>query len=95
MGSPGLIMSGSKDEGPLLGGVRPDRLPCGRGVLVGRRTGARLVQTALAGEIALAGEASRAEEAELAGLGQVTLPGQGESVRGISAAADKLLQIRR
>jgi DNA segregation ATPase FtsK/SpoIIIE, S-DNA-T family len=47
MGSPGLIMSGSKDEGQLLGGVRPVALPAGRGYLVERRTGSRLVQTAL------------------------------------------------
>jgi S-DNA-T family DNA segregation ATPase FtsK/SpoIIIE len=47
MGAPGLIMSGSKDEGQLLGGVRPVALPTGRGYLVGRRTGSRLVQTAL------------------------------------------------
>ena len=47
MGSPGLVMSGSKDEGPLLGGVRPAALPAGRGYLVERRAGSRLVQTAL------------------------------------------------
>jgi S-DNA-T family DNA segregation ATPase FtsK/SpoIIIE len=47
MGSPGLIMSGSKDEGPLLGGVRPAAQPPGRGYLVERRAGSRLVQTAL------------------------------------------------
>jgi len=47
MGSPGLVMSGSKDEGPLLGGVRPAALPVGRGYLVERRAGSRLVQTAL------------------------------------------------
>jgi DNA segregation ATPase FtsK/SpoIIIE, S-DNA-T family len=47
MGSPGLIMSGSKDEGPLLGGVRPGPQPPGRGYLVERRAGSRLVQTAL------------------------------------------------
>jgi DNA segregation ATPase FtsK/SpoIIIE, S-DNA-T family len=47
MGSPGLIMSGSKDEGPLLGGVRPAAQVPGRGYLVERRTGSRLVQTAL------------------------------------------------
>ena len=47
MGSPGLIMSGSKDEGQLLGGVRPAPLPPGRGHLVERRAGTRLVQTAL------------------------------------------------
>jgi DNA segregation ATPase FtsK/SpoIIIE, S-DNA-T family len=46
MGSPGLIMSGSKDEGQLLGGVRPVALPPGRGYLVERRGGTRLVQTA-------------------------------------------------
>ena len=46
MGSPGLIMSGSKDEGQLLGGVRPAALPAGRGYLVERRAGTRLVQTA-------------------------------------------------
>jgi S-DNA-T family DNA segregation ATPase FtsK/SpoIIIE len=47
MGSPGLIMSGSQEEGQLLGGVRASRQPCGRGFLVERRTGSRLVQTAL------------------------------------------------
>jgi S-DNA-T family DNA segregation ATPase FtsK/SpoIIIE len=46
MGSPGLIMSGSRDEGQLLGGVRPVALPAGRGYLVERRAGNRLVQTA-------------------------------------------------
>ena len=49
MGSPGLIMSGSKDEGALLGGVRPASQPSGRGFLVGRRNGSRLVQAALLG----------------------------------------------
>jgi len=49
MGSPGLIMSGSKDEGALLGGVRPAPQPCGRGFLVGRRNESRLVQVALLG----------------------------------------------
>ncbi len=48
MSSPGLVMSGSKDEGTLLGGVRPAALPAGRGYLVERRAGSRLVQTALA-----------------------------------------------
>jgi len=46
MGSPGLIMSGSRDEGQLFGGVRPTALPAGRGYLVERRAGSRLVQTA-------------------------------------------------
>jgi hypothetical protein len=47
MGSPGLIMSGSKDEGPLIGSVKPAPQPAGRGFYVERRTGSRLVQVAL------------------------------------------------
>ncbi len=47
MGSPGLVMSGNKDEGTLLGSVKPTKLQAGRGYLVDRRTGTRLVQTAL------------------------------------------------
>jgi len=43
-------MSGSRDEGALLGGVRPQAQPPGRGLFVERRTGARLIQTALAGD---------------------------------------------
>ena len=46
MGTPGVIMSGSKDEGQLWGGVRPTELPQGRGYFVERRGGGRLVQTA-------------------------------------------------
>ncbi len=46
LASPGLVMSGSREEGVLLGSVRPSELPPGRGVLVGRGT-ATLVQTAL------------------------------------------------
>ena len=49
MGSPGLIMSGSKDEGTLLGSVKAQQLPPGRGNLVARRAGTKLVQTALVG----------------------------------------------
>ncbi|MGX1768676.1 type VII secretion protein EccCa [Dietzia sp. NPDC055343] len=48
LGGAGLIMSGSREEGPLLGGVRPGPLPAGRGRFVTRDGGARLVQTALA-----------------------------------------------
>nr|WP_202420490.1 type VII secretion protein EccCa [Actinomadura rayongensis] len=47
MAVPALIMSGSKEEGPLFGEVRATPLPPGRGTLTGRRTGPRLVQTAL------------------------------------------------
>jgi S-DNA-T family DNA segregation ATPase FtsK/SpoIIIE len=44
---PGLLLSGDRDEGQLIGGSRPSRQPAGRGQLVTRRTGAVLVQTAL------------------------------------------------
>nr|WP_233149784.1 type VII secretion protein EccCa [Kineosporia sp. A_224] len=44
LGSPGLVMSGSKDEGVLLGTVKPSPQPPGRGLLVSRRHGTRLVQ---------------------------------------------------
>ena len=46
MATPGLIMSGSPEEGTLLGDVRPSPLPSGRGTLVRRRTGAELIQVA-------------------------------------------------
>jgi S-DNA-T family DNA segregation ATPase FtsK/SpoIIIE len=38
LGSPGLVMSGSKDEGPLLGAVKAGPQPAGRGILVHRRS---------------------------------------------------------
>jgi S-DNA-T family DNA segregation ATPase FtsK/SpoIIIE len=47
MGSPGMIMSGSKDEGALIASVKPQAQPPGRGFFVERRTGSRLVQVAL------------------------------------------------
>ena len=43
----GLLLSGDREEGPLVGGARPSRQPVGRGQLVRRRGGAVLVQTAL------------------------------------------------
>ncbi|WP_326569550.1 type VII secretion protein EccCa [Amycolatopsis rhabdoformis] len=46
LGSPGLIMSGAKEEGPLLGDVKPSPQPPGRGTLVSRRHGTGLVQVA-------------------------------------------------
>lgn len=46
MASPGLVMSGNREEGKLLGNVRPSALPPGRGWLVTRKGGARLVQLA-------------------------------------------------
>jgi S-DNA-T family DNA segregation ATPase FtsK/SpoIIIE len=45
MGTPGLLLSGSKDEGAMLGSVKMESLPAGRGRLVRRRAGAVLVQT--------------------------------------------------
>ncbi|MBX7270173.1 type VII secretion protein EccCa [Micromonospora sp. Llam7] len=42
--TPGIVMSGNRDEGVLLGTVRPGPLPPGRGWLVSRRGGTRLVQ---------------------------------------------------
>ncbi|WP_446218858.1 type VII secretion protein EccCb [Micromonospora sp. IBHARD004] len=44
--SPGLLMSGNREEGAILGGLRPQPLPAGRGTLVRRRDDARVVQTA-------------------------------------------------
>jgi DNA segregation ATPase FtsK/SpoIIIE, S-DNA-T family len=44
--SAGLVMSGSRDEGVLLGSVRASYQPPGRGWLVNRRDGARLIQLA-------------------------------------------------
>ncbi|MGH3680477.1 MAG: type VII secretion protein EccCb, partial [Natronosporangium sp.] len=44
--TPGVVMSGNRDEGKLLGDVRPSPLPPGRGWLVTRDRGAQLVQLA-------------------------------------------------
>jgi S-DNA-T family DNA segregation ATPase FtsK/SpoIIIE len=46
LGSPGVLLSGSKEEGPLLGDVKAGPQPPGRGSLVRRRTGSTLVQIA-------------------------------------------------
>ena len=46
LGSPGLVLSGNKDEGILLGDVKPSPQPPGRGFLVSRRTGSQLIQLA-------------------------------------------------
>jgi S-DNA-T family DNA segregation ATPase FtsK/SpoIIIE len=47
LGSPGILLSGSKDEGHLLGSVAAQRMPPGRGSLVSRNLPTRLIQTAL------------------------------------------------
>jgi S-DNA-T family DNA segregation ATPase FtsK/SpoIIIE len=41
------MLSGSREEGPLLGGVRPQPLPPGRGRLISRQGTAQLVQLTL------------------------------------------------
>ncbi|MCX5070225.1 type VII secretion protein EccCb [Micromonospora lupini] len=44
--SPGLLMSGHREEGAVLGSLRPSPQPAGRGTLVRRRDGQQLIQTA-------------------------------------------------
>jgi S-DNA-T family DNA segregation ATPase FtsK/SpoIIIE len=44
--SPGLLMSGNRDEGPIFGTLRPSAQPPGRGTLVRRSDGVQLIQTA-------------------------------------------------
>jgi DNA segregation ATPase FtsK/SpoIIIE, S-DNA-T family len=43
---PGLVLSGSPDEGALIGNVRPVTAPAGRGRLVTRDRGVEVVQLA-------------------------------------------------
>ncbi|RAO16717.1 ESX-4 secretion system protein EccC4 [Micromonospora noduli] len=45
--SPGLLMSGNREEGAVFGTLRPSPQPPGRGTLVRRRDGQQLIQTAL------------------------------------------------
>ena len=61
MGTPGILLSGSKDEGAVLGSVKMESLPPGRGRLVHRRLGSVLVQTA--GLSVAPGVAARADDA--------------------------------
>jgi DNA segregation ATPase FtsK/SpoIIIE, S-DNA-T family len=46
LSGPAIVMSGDRDEGVLVGNVRPGPLPPGRGHLITRRDGVRLVQLA-------------------------------------------------
>jgi len=46
LSSPGLVMSGDPEEGHLIGTARPGPLPPGRGWLVTRKEGTRLIQLA-------------------------------------------------
>jgi S-DNA-T family DNA segregation ATPase FtsK/SpoIIIE len=43
---PGLLLSGSPDEGPLIGNLKPLPAPPGRGRLVSRDRGVEVVQMA-------------------------------------------------
>ena len=43
---PGLLLSGTKDEGALIGTTKPMPLAPGRGQLVTRKRGTELVQLA-------------------------------------------------
>jgi DNA segregation ATPase FtsK/SpoIIIE, S-DNA-T family len=47
----GLLLSGDRDEGPLIGSVRATEQPPGRGILVGRREQPMLVQVAISDPI--------------------------------------------
>jgi DNA segregation ATPase FtsK/SpoIIIE-like protein len=49
LGTPGLLLSGDRQEGPLLGGCTPMPQPPGRGILVRRREPPRLIQVAWSG----------------------------------------------
>jgi S-DNA-T family DNA segregation ATPase FtsK/SpoIIIE len=49
LGSPGLLLSGDPQEGPLLGSYRAGPQPPGRGLLVRRREKASLIQVAFSG----------------------------------------------
>jgi DNA segregation ATPase FtsK/SpoIIIE, S-DNA-T family len=69
MGSPGLIMSGSKDEGVLLGNVKAQAQPPGRGFLVERRAGSRLIQVALVDQAAATAGVPAPAPAPVAGNG--------------------------
>jgi S-DNA-T family DNA segregation ATPase FtsK/SpoIIIE len=43
---PGIVFSGDREEGQLIGNVRPSQQPPGRGTLVSRKHGTILIQTA-------------------------------------------------
>lgn len=55
----GLILSGDRDQGPLIGNVRASHQPPGRGELVTRRGSPMLVQEALPARQAAVASATR------------------------------------
>jgi S-DNA-T family DNA segregation ATPase FtsK/SpoIIIE len=46
VGTPGVMLSGDKLEGPLLGGIKPESFPPGRGRLIRHRGEPQLIQLA-------------------------------------------------
>ncbi|TDX92578.1 hypothetical protein CLV69_105423, partial [Amycolatopsis arida] len=44
LAAPGMVMNGSRDEGALLGNVKPGPMPPGRGYYVSRKAGKQLMQ---------------------------------------------------
>ncbi|MGW3966748.1 type VII secretion protein EccCa [Amycolatopsis sp. NPDC005003] len=42
--APGMVMNGSRDEGALVGNIKPSALPPGRGNLLTRKNGKQLIQ---------------------------------------------------
>ncbi|WP_326835119.1 type VII secretion protein EccCa [Amycolatopsis rhabdoformis] len=42
--APGMVMNGSKDEGALIGNIRPAAMPPGRGIMLSRKNGRQLLQ---------------------------------------------------
>lgn len=46
LGAMGLVMSGDPADTPLIGSIRPRPLPPGRGALITRARGERLIQVA-------------------------------------------------
>ena len=97
LGTPTLLMSASKDEGQLFG-VKPQALIPGRGYLVARRGAPRLVQAALAGELAPAWPArpERPAPAQVPGWpGRCLKPGGGGPSAGWGSRGSGLAGCRR
>ncbi|MDI2132481.1 type VII secretion protein EccCa [Yinghuangia seranimata] len=46
LGTPGMLLSGNRDEGALIGNMRPQQLPPGRAQFYSRRRGIQMIQTA-------------------------------------------------
>ncbi|MEV4052584.1 type VII secretion protein EccCa [Amycolatopsis sp. NPDC049688] len=42
--APGMVMNGSRDEGPLVGNIKPSAMPPGRGNMLTRKFGKQLIQ---------------------------------------------------